>query len=229
VVQDAYNAMSPCDELDNIYGPLYAADTNNVAQMVKFIKAYEGLHCNASRLYLFLMKRIFDMDKCGKTAVMAAGFFRTAQHPSQAKMYYEFASRMTDTLAAYEAFIQLGDMFTKEFRDYTNSSIHLDQAIELCPDKPEAYIALADIYARSAPDCQQTELDQRALYWLATDLYLKAKMLNPGLSFEVDEKIRKCAEQYPTREMLRENNLTESEPFKSRCWIDKTTSVRARP
>jgi hypothetical protein len=228
-IQAVYNDMSPCDELDQVFGPLYTADTSNADQMVKFINAYAERQCNASRLYLFLIKQYFDRNKCGKTAVMSAGFFRAAQHPNQAKMYYEFASRMPDTLYAYEAFIQLGDMFTKEFRDYTNSSIHLDNAISLCPDKPDAYIAQGDLYSNYAKNCQQSELDKRALYWLATDQYLKARELDPGVSLLVEERIRICRAQYPTREMLEENNLKESDPFHVTCWVDKTTTVRARP
>ncbi|MEI6576244.1 MAG: hypothetical protein WCO63_08720 [Bacteroidota bacterium] len=228
-VEKAYNAMSPCDELEAKYEPVFMRDTSNVDQMITIIHAFEKCHCNGSRFYLYLISRIFDMHPSAMNAIKAGNFMIKTNHVFKAKLLYEVATRFPDTIAAYRAYMVLSDFYIKQYVDYTNSSIQLEAAIRLCPDSAEAYLAMGDLFCLTSTQCNKTDFDRRTLFWIATDWYINAKNCDPSATKIADEKIKAASANYPTTEVLKEHGLKDQDLFQVECWVNKPTTVRARP
>jgi len=228
-IEQAYNAFSPCDELEARYGPVFMRDTNNVDQMVAIIHAFEQKQCIGAKLYLYLIKRIYDMNPCPATALMTARFYVASSHPIQAVKYLQMVTKSTDTALMYDAFLVLADINLNSFQDNAMASMVSEMAIQLFPDRVAPYLVLGDVYVRSAEGCGVTPLDKYAMYWIAADQYLKVKALDPSLAVLADEKLKDILSHFPEASFLAEKQLKVGDTFRVGCFVEKPTTVKVKP
>lgn len=228
-IEKAYNEFSPCDELEARYGPVFMKDTNNVDQMINIIHAFEERKCNGSKLYLYLIKRIYDVNPCGMSALMAGKFYKTSNHPNLARNFLETAARLKDTAAMYEAHLVLTDIYFNTYHDNGMANLNLDIAMKLKPDQAAPYLLRGEIYFHSADECGVTELEKYGIYWIAADQYEKAKSLDPGVAALADEKIKIISGYFPDAEFLGRNNLRVGDTYNVICWIARPTTIKVKP
>jgi tetratricopeptide (TPR) repeat protein len=102
-------------------------------------------------------------------------------------------------------------------------------ALKYKPNEGMAYIIIGDMYVSSAKNCQESGIS--VAFWAAADKYQKA------INISNDDKVKSIARQrlagirksFPVKQDLFMRNWTEGQSMQVGCWINETTTVRARP
>lgn len=107
------------------------------------------------------------------------------------------------------------------------------QALDVKEDFGQAYIAIGDLYARAVSECGGSEMkrDDKAVYWLAVDMYQRAKQVDPSVESTANSKINSYRQYYPNQEdIFYRDDWAEGESFRidygCYSWINRSTVVR---
>ena len=102
------------------------------------------------------------------------------------------------------------------------------KAANLKSDWGEPFLILGDIYVASANSCGNNNLERGAVYWVAVDMFKKAKSVDDILSSKANKRISTYSKYFPSKEDCFFDNLSSGDNYKVGCWIDKSTKVRTR-
>jgi len=111
------------------------------------------------------------------------------------------------------------------------------RAAELKRGWGQPYLLIGDIYAEAVNSCtsgRKIERDDKAVYWLATDYYNKAKNVDSSVSGEANRKINAYKPVLPTNEDIHfsaewtkgESITINSSIGNCYSWINESTTVR---
>lgn len=128
----------------------------------------------------------------------------------QANEYYELA---------------LG-LYTK--KNYPKVRNYARQAISLYPGWGKPYLLLGKIYAESAKSIGESDFQQRIVYCLAVDQFIRAKTVDPEVTAEADKEITTYSRFFPVKEDASFENIKAGSSFKIGGWINESTIVRLR-
>jgi len=101
-------------------------------------------------------------------------------------------------------------------------------AIEPNPASGEPYVFIGYLYAMSANNCGNNEVEKNSVYWAAVDKFIKAKSIDPSVAEECDRNIGIYSKYYPSKEEIFFQGLKEGDNYTVKCWINETTTVRSR-
>jgi tetratricopeptide (TPR) repeat protein len=152
--------------------------------------------------------------------------------------------RPTDAFSTYEKALDAGADLTAE--DYFNMGTakrragqlaqarrYYREAINLKSDFGRAYLAIGDVYVSAVSECGGSKMSRqdKAVYWLALDMYQRAKQVNPDLASTANNNIRTYSQYMPSQEdifYVDEWKVGESVRIDYGCysWINETTTVR---
>ena len=96
-----------------------------------------------------------------------------------------------------------------------------EKALSIDPKLSKAYKLIGDLYFMSINDCkkEQSQVEDRAIYWAAYDMYQKAGDT---------DAMNKAAEQFPTISDIFTEDREEGQMIEVKCWINTTTTIRRR-
>ena len=107
------------------------------------------------------------------------------------------------------------------------------KALDVKDDFGRAYIAIGDLYVRAVSECSGGEMkrNDKAVYWLAIDMYQRAKQVDPSVEAMADNKIQSYSRYYPNQEdIFYRDDWTKGESFRINygcySWINRSTVVR---
>ncbi len=104
------------------------------------------------------------------------------------------------------------------------------KALQADPNYGLALIAIGDLYVQAVQNCGSFEREDRAVYWLATDYYERAKARDPSVANMANQRIRSIRRFYPTAEdkFFKGWNAGDKYTVNYGCyeWINETTTVR---
>jgi len=111
----------------------------------------------------------------------------------------------------------------KSFRTARLIALQADQAY---PAWGEPWLFQAELFLNSAPLCNFSELERKALYWLAIDFCEKAQNLNEDLDEAASSRIAHYMKRCPSTEEIQFHGYKVGDSFPIPCWIGETTRVR---
>lgn len=104
------------------------------------------------------------------------------------------------------------------------------KALEADPNFGMALIAIGDLYVQAVQQCGSFEREDRAVYWLATDYYERARARDPQVANLANQRINSIRRFYPTAEDKFFKQWNDGDPYKidygCYTWINETTRVR---
>jgi hypothetical protein len=121
--------------------------------------------------------------------------------------------------------LQLAGIFLLR-QNFRTARIYARLADELYPDWGMPWLFQAEMVIKSAPFCEFTPIERKALYWLAMDYCEEAARRNPSLSAEVAQKLADYRRHLPSPQELRLYNLQAGDRFPIRCWLETVARVR---
>jgi len=106
------------------------------------------------------------------------------------------------------------------------------EAIDTDSSFGSAYMAIGDLYASAVSQCTGGELSlqDRAVYWLATDYYQRAKANDSSVASAANQNIGRYREYFPSKEKIFfkgwEPGQSYSIDYGCYSWIGESTTVK---
>ena len=111
---------------------------------------------------------------------------------------------------------------------YTKARSAANLAADLKPEWGEPYLMIGDIYVSAAKTCGSSNLERGAVFWVAVDMFIKAKKIDDLLTEKANKRISTYSKYFPSKEDCFFNDVESGSVYKVGCWINKSTKVRTR-
>ena len=110
---------------------------------------------------------------------------------------------------------------------YSSARSSARKAAELRSGFGLPYILIGDMIASSSSTCSSDDqCKNKAIYWLATDYYQKAKSIDASVAETANQKIATYKKYYPTKEDCFFGGTKEGDSVEIGCWIGESTKAR---
>lgn len=90
------------------------------------------------------------------------------------------------------------------------------------------YMMIGDAYASSSKACDDGELGKWAVYWVAVDMYQKAKGVDASVASDASRKIAAMSARYPSTQDIFFYGKQNGDSYTVKCWINETTTIRIK-
>jgi len=219
-----------CEKLERYYTPKQEANPDDVELAKKIVKFFEMRKCTGSDIYYNALAKVHAESPSAESALSMGNMAMKRQEYAKAKPYLIQATEMfPDSVAGKKgaAYLLLAEDL-RTLKQYAAARTAALKVLKYKPNEGMAYIIIGDMYIVSAKGCQESGIS--VAYWAAADKYKQA------ISISNDPKVKKIANQklatirksFPEKQDLFMRNWSEGQSMQVGCWINETTTVRAR-
>jgi tetratricopeptide (TPR) repeat protein len=227
--QFATSGAADCESLQNIYGPKIEDNKDNAEYLDKVIKLMTMFQCNSSDAFFAASEYAYQLDRTAKTAKnLGTLYLKQREDADKALEYYnqsieldEDKTNMADTYYAI-AYIYLSK------KDYDRCRTALQKCLSNNPNKGDAYILMAQLYAIKYKWTDDNALN-RCAFFAAIDKLEMAKKVDSRP--EIAEKANNLIKEYKGQtENLIEDlfmlGYKAGDQIQIKGWINETTTIR---
>lgn len=222
--------LATCEAVISAFQAKFDADPKNVELLRKITDIMGKLNCTEDKLFLDAATALYAIEPDAKAATNIARLNYKKKNFSEAIKYYKQAlDGTTDNSAKVQLHFELAAAY-QGTGDYSASRSEALKAVAIDPSFGKAYMLIGDLYANSASKCDVADnpTAAKSVYWIATDMYQKAKSADASLADDISSRISRCVANYPGKEDLFFISLKEGDSYSVGCWINGNTTVRAR-
>lgn len=225
-IENVFEPYSNCEDLVSIYGKKFENNPDDVELLEKITGLLEDKDCRESELYFESMKRYFELTDDATIAYELGRMLMKDKHAEESVRYLKKGTDMEDNVKRADAYLLLAETY-RQLNNFPKAREAALSATELRPKDGNPYILIGNMYASSSDQCGSNKLEKKAVYWLAVDMYKKAKQVDPTVEDAANEMIRSFKQQFPSAETIFFYDFNEGDSFKVNCWINRTTTIRA--
>lgn len=217
-----------CESIENIFGAKFAENIENEAylnQVADFLN--EAGNCEKTDFYAKVAEQRYKLSPSASAAYDIAIIFQSKVEYEKAKEYFikaiESAENPEDQ-ANYNFRLAQLHAHLQSFQEAAKYAL---EATSLKPDWGEPYILLGKSYIFGNASLGD-EFEKRTAYWLAVDMFIKAKAVDPSISEEASKLINENVTYFPSKEDLFFRSIKEGSSYKVGGWIQRTTTARPK-
>ncbi|NEW83028.1 MAG: hypothetical protein GZ094_11765 [Mariniphaga sp.] len=217
-----------CEILIPLYQAEFEKKPDDLATLKKINYMLNREDCSDNKLYADVAEKLYKMEPTSQSAFSMARLFLKRSNTAKAIEYYEEAinsekDKYEKANYCYELALVI---YTQ--KDYPRVRNYARQAISLNPEWGKPYILIGKVYAASSKSIGESDIQQRLVFCLAVDQFLKAKAVDPDVAAEANKEIATYSQYFPNKEDAFFENLKAGSTFKVGGWINETTTVRLR-
>jgi len=224
---DALDKKLPsCEELEDEYRIRLARSLLRPAEYMYLYTALRIKGCKESSFRDTVLNRITPLVSSAYFLRLAADKHLQKESYGKAQKALEEALKLPQSnRIKAKNLLLMADIYAqrKSFRTARLIALQADQAY---PEWGEPWLFQADLFLKSAPFCNFSQLERKALNWLAIDYCEKAMNLNDQLSVAARTRIALYQKSAPEIEELRFHGFQVGDSFPIPCWIGETTRIR---
>ena len=217
-----------CEILIPLYQAEFEKKPDDLATLKKINYMLNREDCSDNKLYADVAEKLYKMEPTSQSAFSMARLFLKRSNTAKAITYYEEAinsekDKYEKANYCYELALVI---YTQ--KDYPKVRNYARQAISLNPEWGKPYILIGKVYAASSKSIGESDIQQRLVFCLAVDQFIKAKEVDPDVTAEANKEIATYSQYFPNKEDAFFENLKAGSTFKVGGWINETTTVRLR-
>ena len=217
-----------CEVLVPLYEAEFAKNPNDLATLKRINYMLNRQDCSSSKLYADVAEKLFQLEPTAESAFSMARLFLKRNNTPKAIEYYEQAiNTQTDKYEKATYCDEIAHVLFSQ-RDYSRSRNYARQAIALNPEWGKPYIMIGKLYASSAKSIGESDVQQRMVYVLAVDQFIKAKSVDPEVTAEANKEISTYSQYFPGKEDAFFEGLKAGDSFRVGGWINESTTVRLK-
>jgi len=221
-------AKLECEEIVTHFNKEFESKKTDISFLKTLSCILKERSCTSNELYYQSLVELFKHEPTAKTALQIAWLASNNNQHEIASVYYEEALKLVeDKNEKAECYYELAKAWEK-IGDNVKSRESAYKAVELKSGFGEPYILIGHLYANSKNDCEKfrkLELPN-SVYWLAVDMFNKAKSVDPGLTDRVNSLISNHLPHFPNKEEAFFIGIKEGDNYYIGCWINETTKAR---
>lgn len=226
-------SAASCSELKTTYEAQFRANPND-AELIKTIYSkLSRANCKSEALYNDVFVKLYQLEPTAQRAKILAQNYANKNDYNTAQKYLQEAINLEPDRAKKASLYMLmaGLERTKSSALTTSIAIqarkYAKQAAELRPGWGKPYMFIGNLYASSGKLCGPgTGWDSQVVAWAATDMWEKAREIDPDYSAEATQSINKYRQYYPKTSDGFMRGYTNGQSYNIGCWIGTTTTIR---
>ncbi len=217
--------VATCENLSDFYTRNFEANKENVDWLTSALISLSA-KCSSKPIFLTLAEKLYAIKVTAQSAkFMAMGYTQQRKFAEATKSYIESAELQTNPMEKAKIYYSLGTGLLAN--DLPKSKEFINKALAADPKIGKAYLYLAQMYVNNSKGCGNTDFENKAVYYLATQTAQKAAVIDPNLKPAVD----KMAQDYALK------SLTPAEISKAKmngksitvgCWINETVTFPSK-
>jgi hypothetical protein len=135
----------------------------------------------------------------------------------------EYDTLNSKALAAFNLAVQ-----SAEKNDFVTARNYALEAAGIKPGWGDPFILIGNLYATSSYICNKDELQQKSVFWVAVDQFIKAKNVDTSLAIRANDLISRYMQYFPNAEDAFFYGISEGQEYTVGCWINEKTRIRLR-
>ncbi|MDT8392794.1 MAG: tetratricopeptide repeat protein [Bacteroidales bacterium] len=221
-----FEPFATCEAIVKIYTPKFKENPDDIKMLSKLTKLLDRKKCTDDQLYFDATVKLYDLDPSPESAYLIGKMLMKNQKYSKAIDYLKEGENLEDSDDRADAYLYIAECY-RSLNNYSSARNYALKSAEERPTDGNPYIIIGDMYAASSKTCGSTDLEKKAVYWVAVDKYYKAKQVDPSVADIANDRIRSYSIYFPPKEDIFFNNLNEGDEYVVECWINEKTTVRA--
>jgi len=217
-----------CEILIPLYQAEFEKKPDDLATLKKINYMLNREDCSDNKLYADVAEKLYKMEPTSQSAFSMARLFLKRSNTAKAIEYYEEAiNSEKDKYEKANYCYELAQVIYTQ-KNYSRVRDFARQAISLNPEWGKPYILIGKVYAASSKSIGESDIQQRLVFCLAVDQFIKAKAVDPDVTAEANKEIATYSQYFPNKEDAFFENLKAGSTFKVGGWINESTTVRLR-
>ncbi|NNE48342.1 MAG: tetratricopeptide repeat protein [Rhodothermales bacterium] len=149
-----------------------------------------------------LEQRVLNCEATSKTFFLLGVMKLEDGEADQAFGMFEQAMGMPDgNERAKDIYYNMG-IAQQQLGRLSRARTYFRRALDIDRNYGAAYMAIGDLYVTAVSNCGSFEREDRAVYWLVTDYYDRARSVDPTVAGAAQRKSRQYRAYYPDQEAL---------------------------
>ncbi len=216
-----------CDVLVKMAKDNYEGNKSDAAWMERTADLLDKKGCIDDPIFFTIAKKMHESNPSAVSAEKMGVMSLKNKEYDAAVGYFKQAIEMAeDQGKLFDYNIELAQAYSSKGA-YSEARKYARKAAELEPGNGLPYIMIGDMIAGSSSACNFGDAcKNKAIYWLASDYYAKAKSVDPSMSEKANSKIASYRKYYPTKEECFFQGTKEGDTVEIGCWIGESTKAR---
>jgi len=227
-VENIFAPYASCEDLILVFKERLSLGTDNITLLKKITTLLNKKDCTENEVFYTAAIQLHELDPTSKSAYDMGNMSIAKKNYTEAVSYYNQAIQLQEDID-YKASYYLKLCYAYQIRgSYADARSAANSAASLKPEWGEPYLMLGDIYVASASSCGSSNLERGSVYWVAVDMFSKAKSIDNILTEKANKRISTYSKFFPSKEDCFFNDIEAGSSYKVGCWIGKSTRVRTR-
>ena len=155
---------------------------------------------------------------------------RDADYPKAVELFQKAIDEESDVKRKADYALVIGKIYYSHLRDFPKSREFAQLASSFRQEWGEPHILVGKLYASSGPLCGPgTGWDSQVVIWVAIDEWQRARSKDSDTAAEATQLINQYTQYMPSREDIFSRTLNEGDRYFVLCWIQRNTTIRAKP
>ncbi len=225
-VEELAGPYLSCEKLQEMATKGYEENKDNAAWMERTANMLDKKGCVESEIFFKIANKMHSTNPSAVSAEKMGIMSLKKKNYDEAVKFFQQALEMgKGTDKEYDYHIELAQAYSSK-GNYPQARSHARKAAELKPSAGLPYIMIGDMVAASSSSCGDDACKQKAVYWLATDYYIRAKNKDASVAESANSKIATYSKYFPTKEECFFIGIKEGDTVEIGCWIGESTKAR---
>jgi len=216
--------LANCENLIPLYKKDFEEFKSDAVWLKRAVSRMFNKECTDDPLYVELVKAYDATAPSADTKYFVATVLLKQGKDKEAEGYMKQAFDLeTDSYKKGKLAERIAQSL-KSKGQYGQARSYYRESLKYNPSNGRPYLAIADMYARSANDCGDTQFNKRAVFWLAASEARKAARVDANLASAASQS----AANYEAKAPLRSEIFTagnEGQVIRIGCWIGDSVTV----
>jgi tetratricopeptide (TPR) repeat protein len=225
-----------CDVLIGFFNEKYSEKGSDEGWLKSVAETLEKNECTNDPLYFKVANELHKKNPSAASArSMGIMSVKQAKYTDAVNFFtqaIDLADDVTDDANLGETLAELEILLAKAYfgnKNYSAARTHARNAAGHKDGWGEPYMLIGDLYAGSVSMCNEDpDGPLKSPYWVAVDMYAKAKSVDPSVASEASQKIAKYSQYFPTKSDAFFYGVTDGSDYTIKCWINAVTKARLR-
>lgn len=232
-----FEPFASCENLVNMFQPRFEESPEDQELLEQIIDMMETADCEEEELYYEVTTELHKLDPDAESAFLLGDIERDREDHDQAMDYYQEAvdryeadnaERHSDQI--FRAYWYMSEITYRELGNYSEARRLALEAHEADPDDGRPFILIGEMYAASSEQCGEDEFTETTPYLAAVDKFEQAS--DVAEESAIRDRAAELADTYrqyfPDRELIFFHGYDVGDTITVECWINETTTIRAR-
>ena len=220
------NKATDCPTIKEVWGGKYRENPSDLKMVKKVYSKLKRSRCTSDPLFNELMLKMYELEPKGSLARYIAVQHQKRKDYGTAMTWYKKSLDLeTDITKNASTYLKLAKMEQVK-GNYSQARNYAREAAKMRAGWGDPYMLIGNLYASSTSKVDDG-LNGRSVYWVAVDMYSKAKEIDPAVAAEAQKKINKYAGAYPSNsDVFMRLQKSPGHSFVVGGWIQQRTRVR---